>query len=135
MNLEKIKFGSIRKRIDEEIPMTVTDQKIIEQEAIQKLIGLIVTKIDPDKIILFGSRATENFHKDSDYDLCIIKKDVAHKRKLAQEIYRLLYGSGLSVDIIVETPEKFLELKDNPYLIYQQIETKGRVLYDKQRSS
>jgi uncharacterized protein len=115
--------------------MIVADQKIVEQEAIQKLIRLIVAKIDPDKIILFGSRATKNFHKDSDYDLCIIKKDVAHKRKLAQEIYRLLYGSGLSVDIIVETPENFLELKDNPYLIYQQIETKGRLIYDKQRSS
>ena len=115
--------------------MTVADQKIIEQEAIQKLIELLVTKVDPDKIILFGSRATENFHKDSDYDLCIIKKDVVHRRQLAQEVYKLLYGSGLSVDVIVETPEKFLELKDNPYLIYQQIETKGRVLYDKQRSS
>lgn len=46
----------------------------------------------------------------------------------------MLYGSGLSVDVIVETPERFLELKDNPYLIYQQIETKGRLLYDKQRS-
>jgi len=50
-----------------------------------------------------------------------------------QEVYKLLYGSGLSVDVIVETPERFLELKDNPYLIYQQIETKGRLLYDKQR--
>ncbi|HRG76435.1 MAG TPA: hypothetical protein PLX69_17885 [Leptospiraceae bacterium] len=50
-----------------------------------------------------------------------------------QEVYKLLYGSGLSVDVIVETPERFLELKDNPYLIYQQIETKGRSLYDKQR--
>ena len=103
--------------------MPLADQKKIEQETIQKLIELIVTKVDP------------NFHKDSDYDLCIIKKDVAHRRQLAQEIYRLLYGSGLSVDVIVETPEKFLELKDNPYLIYQQIETKGRVLYNKQRSS
>jgi predicted nucleotidyltransferase len=115
--------------------MTVADQKVIEQEAIQKLIKIIVTKIDPDKIILFGSRATDFFHKDSDYDLCVLKKDVAHRRKLTQEIYRLLYGSGLCVDVIVETPEKFLELKDNPYLIYQQIETKGCILYDKQRSS
>jgi hypothetical protein len=50
-----------------------------------------------------------------------------------KKVYKLLYGSGLSVDVIVETPERFLELKDNPYLIYQQIETKGRLLYDKQR--
>jgi predicted nucleotidyltransferase len=53
--------------------MTVADQKVIEQEAIQKLITIIVTKIDPDKIILFGSRATDFFHKDSDYDLCVLK--------------------------------------------------------------
>jgi|JI9StandDraft_2_1071091.scaffolds.fasta_scaffold190664_2 predicted nucleotidyltransferase len=114
--------------------MTVADQTIIEQESIQKLITILVTKIDPDKIILFGSRTTKDFHADSDYDLCIIKKDVVHRRQLAQEVYKLLYGSGLSVDVIVETPERFLELKDNPYLIYQQIETKGRLLYDKQRS-
>ncbi|MBK6609246.1 MAG: nucleotidyltransferase domain-containing protein [Leptospiraceae bacterium] len=55
--------------------MTVADQTIIEQESIQKLITILVTKIDPDKIILFGSRTTKDFHADSDYDLCIIKKD------------------------------------------------------------
>ncbi len=65
--------------------MTIADQTIIEQESIQRLIAILVTKIDPDKIILFGSRATDNFHSDSDYDLCIIKKmwcieDSWHKR-------------------------------------------------------
>lgn len=110
-------------------------ESINQIKSLDKLVTIIRNSIDPDKIILFGSRATENFQSDSDYDLCIIKKNVEHKRRLAQEIYKLLFGSGLSVDIIVETPEKFLELKDNPYLIYQQIETKGRVLYDRQRAS
>lgn len=120
---------------NQRIVMTVAEKNLIEQEPIQKLIELLVKKIDPDKIILFGSRATENFLADSDYDLCVIKTEITHRRRLAQEIYKLLYGSGLSVDVIVETPEKFLELKDNPYLIYQQIERNGKVLYDKERSS
>ena len=33
--------------------MTVADQKVIEQEAIQKLITIIVTKIDP---VMYVSR-------------------------------------------------------------------------------
>lgn len=110
-------------------------ENINQIKSLDKLVTIIRDSINPDKIILFGSRATENFHSESDYDLCIIKKDVEHKRRLAQEIYKLLFGSGLSVDIIVETPERFSELKDNPYLIYQRIETKRRVLYDRQRAS
>ena len=110
-------------------------ENINQIKSLDKLVTIICNSVDPDKIILFGSRASENVHSDSNYDLCIIKKDVEHRRRLAQEIYKLLFGSGLSVDIIVETPERFLELKDNPYLIYQQIETKGRVLFDRQRAS
>ena len=63
----------IADQYEQEILMTIAEQKIIEQEAIQRLMEIIIKKVDPDKIILFGSRATENFHKDSDFDLCILK--------------------------------------------------------------
>ena len=51
---------------------------------------------------------------ESGYDICVIKSGVQHRRKLAQNIYRMLYGVGIPVDVIVETPERFDELKDNP---------------------
>ncbi len=98
---------------------------------IKNLLEILKNSIDPDKVILFGSRATNNFSIDSDYDICIIKKNVNHKRKLAQAVYKSLFGSGLSVDVIVETPEMFIELQQNPYLIYQQIYKKGIVIYEK----
>jgi predicted nucleotidyltransferase len=83
-------------------------------DPLDKIIDIIVNEVKPDKIFLFGSRARGDYAGESDYDLCIIKKGVEHRRKLAQRIYRLLYGSGVPVDIIVETPENFDRLKDYP---------------------
>jgi predicted nucleotidyltransferase len=98
---------------------------------LEKAIDIIIKSVNPDKIILFGSRARGDFKKESDYDICIIKKDVEHRRKLAQQIYRLLYGVGVPLDIIVETPERFEELRDNPFMIYKEIAKYGRVVYEK----
>ncbi|HEX2954062.1 MAG TPA: nucleotidyltransferase domain-containing protein [Bacillota bacterium] len=95
-------------------------------------VDIIVKNFAPDKIILFGSRATGTADQDSDYDLCILKSDIQHKRKTAQDIYRALVGLQFSVDVIVETPEKFYELKTNPYFIYGKIAKDGEILYEKQ---
>lgn len=96
-----------------------------------KAIEIIVQVADPDKIILFGSRARGDNKKDSDYDICVIKRDVEHRRKLAQKLYRSLYGVRISIDIIVETPENFDEFKDDPFLVYKQIARDGVLIYDK----
>ncbi|MBW1839536.1 MAG: nucleotidyltransferase domain-containing protein [Deltaproteobacteria bacterium] len=98
---------------------------------LKEIIKRIVDGADPDKIILFGSRAKENDRECSDYDICILKKDVTHKRKLAQKIYHKLFGVGASVDVIVETPEKFNELKDKWFLVYGEIAKSGSVMYEK----
>ncbi|MCZ7357241.1 MAG: nucleotidyltransferase domain-containing protein [Candidatus Methanoperedens sp.] len=98
---------------------------------LEKAIDIIIKSVNPDKIILFGSRARGDYKKESDYDICVIKKGVEHRRKLAQQIYRFLYGVGVPVDIIVETPERFEELKDNPFMIYIEISKYGKVVYEK----
>ena len=98
---------------------------------LERVIERIVQGVQPDRIILFGSQARGNYSEESDYDLCIIKAGVKHRRRLAQQIYRLLYGTGLAVDIIVETPESFDKLKDDPFLIYREIMNDGKILYEK----
>jgi len=90
----------------------------------------IVKEVAPDKIILFGSRAKKKQSKESDYDIFVLKNDLTHKRKLAQRIY-LKLDVDVSVDIIVETPKRFNQLKDNPFLIYSDIAKYGRVIYEK----
>ena len=97
---------------------------------IENAILTIKEKIDPDKIILFGSKI-ENPDKDSDYDLCILKSNITHKRKLAQNIYKLLYNTKIAVDLIIDTPDHFNELKNEPSFIYSEIDRTGKVIYEK----
>jgi predicted nucleotidyltransferase len=109
----------------------MNSESMKKTDPLEKAIEIIIRSVDPEKIILFGSRARGDHKKDSDYDICVIKKGVSHRRKVAQQIYRFLYGMGAPVDIIVETPEKFEELKDNPFMIYNEISKFGKVVYEK----
>jgi predicted nucleotidyltransferase len=102
------------------------------ESQLQKAINVIVRVADPEKIILFGSRARGDYRDDSDYDLCVIKSNIEHRRRLAKKLYRYLYETGAAIDLIVETPEKFNELKNNPYMIYKAIKDNGRLIYEKE---
>jgi len=99
--------------------------------ALKNIVDLITRSADPDRIILFGSRSKGTQTSKSDYDICVIKHGVKHRRELAMKLYRDLYGVGVPVDIIVETPETFEELSSNPFMIYHDIARQGRLLYEK----
>ena len=97
----------------------------------KEIIKRIVEEIDPDKIILFGSRAKEKNKEWSDYDICVLKKEIKDKRKLTNIIYRKLFGVKASVDVIIETSENFNRLKDKWFLVYYEIAKSGRIVYEK----
>ena len=104
---------------------------MITPDQIEEITERIVNSVAPDRVILFGSRARGDNSERSDYDICVLKSGVPHRRTLAKKIYRLLYDSGAAVDVIVETPERFEQLKDNRFLVYKEIAQHGRVVYDK----
>lgn len=98
---------------------------------IDLIVTIIVRTMNPEKIILFGSRVTTNARIDSDYDICVLKSGISHRRKCAMKLYESLTRVGVPVDIIVETPETFETLKKNPYLVYSEIERTGKVIYER----
>jgi len=104
-------------------------------DPLQIVIDIVVREINPDSIIPFCSRATCTAHGESDYDLCALKSGVTHRRKLAMRIYRQLYGIGVAVEVLVGSPERFKELKSNPFLVYHEIAAHGRVLCERPVSS
>ncbi|MBF0317470.1 MAG: nucleotidyltransferase domain-containing protein [Nitrospirae bacterium] len=107
------------------------EKKTTVDDVLKKIVDVITRDFQPDKIILFGSVARGDNTPESDYDICVIKEGVKYRRELTQEIYKSLCGTSASVDVIVETPERFDELKDNPYLIYKNISEEGKLLYEK----
>ncbi|GFP44113.1 hypothetical protein HKBW3C_03245, partial [Candidatus Hakubella thermalkaliphila] len=89
-------------------------------ERVREIIKRIVEEADPDKVILFGSRAKGEGTKWSDYDICVLKSDRVKRNELEKRIYLKLFGIGVPVDIIVETMDRFEELKGNKFLIYHE---------------
>lgn len=71
-----------------------------------ELVMRIVRVADPDRIVLFGSRARGESKQDSDYDFLVIK-DVMEgsRRALRREIYHALYGMGIAKDVLLTTPQ------------------------------
>ncbi len=45
-------------------------------DSLEKVIGIIVKDVGPDKIMLFGSRAKGDSKEESNYDIYVIKQGV-----------------------------------------------------------
>lgn len=103
----------------------------MDDTSLSKIIRIIIEAVDPDSIILFGSRAKRSNSSESDYDICVLKAGIKERRKTAKLLYKSLYGVGVPVDILVETPDIFNANNNNPHLIYREIAQFGKVLYEK----
>lgn len=102
---------------------------------LKNAVKAIVSVANPDKIILFGSRAAGKQRAASDYDLLVIKKNLKNQRKLVHDIYLRFKNIGAPVDVLAIDMAKFEELKDDPYLIYCEAYQKGKVIYEKSPKS
>ncbi|HEY9593092.1 MAG TPA: nucleotidyltransferase domain-containing protein [Spirochaetia bacterium] len=98
---------------------------------LSRAVDAIVRIADPEKIILFGSRATGVHGATSDYDILVLKKGATAPRRIAQDIYMGLTGLKAPVDVVVEEAETYERLKNDPYLLYHEASTRGKVLYEK----
>ena len=102
---------------------------MIDQTILDNIIRRIVEVAGPEKIILFGSAARGHMNRHSDVDLLIVKACV-HRRSLARQIRRKLYGTRMAVDVIVVTPEDVERYKDSHALIIKPALQEGRVIYE-----
>lgn len=102
------------------------------QKKINQLVKLLL-KINPERIILFGSLATGRAERDSDIDLCIIKKTNDPwkiKDKISDLMWSRKVGFDPEPDFHVYSPKIYYDWleREDPFLA--EIE-KGKVLYEK----
>lgn len=104
----------------------------IKVPIVDKIVDVIIKSVDPDKVILFGSRARKDYGRGSDYDFMVVKKGVRNERDVSKRIYRALFAQKIkqAVDIIVVGADKLRVKKNNPYLIYSWALREGKVLYE-----
>ena len=95
----------------------------------QELADRIVERLDPERIILFGSHARGDAGPDSDVDLLVVMPVSDSKRQMQLDIRALLHGVRMAKDIIVSRPEDFQWRKDVVGTIEYPAAKLGKVLY------
>jgi predicted nucleotidyltransferase len=96
-----------------------------------EIIRRIVAAVDPDRIILFGSRARGDAGSESDYDLLVVKSTNSRTLPLEKAAYRSMVGIMASVDILVETPERLERLREAPGLVFRDAAREGVTVYER----
>jgi predicted nucleotidyltransferase len=97
------------------------------------IVETIVQVAQPERVILFGSRAKGTARDESDYDFLVVVRDIRNEREVSRRIYRALLDKrvGAAVDVVVVNAGTLEKHKESPYYIYHQALQKGRVFYDR----
>ena len=105
----------------------------VDEEFLKEVVKRIVSAVDPEKIILFGSYAYGMPKKESDLDLLVVVKESSLPRyKRSVPIYKALAGILIPKDIIVYTEKEIEEWSNVPLAFITTIIRKGKVIYEKQ---
>src|SRR6185503_11183659 len=98
---------------------------------LSEVVRRLVDAVDPDCIVLFGSRARGDARPDSDIDLLIIKDTDQPSYRRAIPAYQALSGLGVPKDIIWRTPAEVEDWSRVPNYVTTRALQEGKVLYEK----
>jgi uncharacterized protein len=105
----------------------------LQRDVLGKIVQEIIRVAQPDRVILFGSRARGTAESESDYDFLVVVSDVSDERDISRRIYRALLDqkTGVAVDALVVTSKKLIQHAASPYYIYRQALREGQTLYER----
>ena len=103
---------------------------------LESLVDIIRRSAEPERIILFGSRAANAVQSESDYDFLVIVSEVENERQVSRRAYRALLEHHIEVpvDIVVVDKATLEQRRDTPGMIYREALAEGEVVYDRTRA-
>lgn len=99
---------------------------------IQRIVDLVVETVQPLRIVLFGSAARGELRAGSDLDMIVVVPEGVDTLRIAQQLYvdkARQKVTGILVDFIVTTPDRYERSKHSLGSAYREIERHGRELY------
>jgi uncharacterized protein len=103
---------------------TATDDPILDE-----IVRRIVEVADPDRIILFGSRARGDARPDSDYDILVIGPIGDGPGHRSTPLYSALGGVPVGCDILWESPEEVEHWQGARSHVLARAMREGRAVY------
>jgi predicted nucleotidyltransferase len=102
----------------------------IDENLVREIVRRLLSVIQPDRIILFGSAATGRMTSDSDIDLLVVAPAPANTIEERVRLRRSLRGLGFPFDVFVIATESFEESKNVFGGIAWPAHRYGRVIYE-----
>ena len=111
--------------------MRTQNSASLNDDLVQDIVQRIVQTVQPDKVILFGSRARGSARLHSDFDLLVIKDSDEPGYRRDASLYLALAGLNTPVDVMVYTPEEVREWSTVPQAFITTAVREGKVVYER----
>ncbi len=113
--------------------MTVSPASTTPAEAAlyEEIVRRVRSVTDPDRIVLFGSRARGDHRPDSDVDILVVQASPEPPHKRAGRLYTAFATFPLEVDVLVRTPAEIAAWQDVRQAFVTTAIREGRVLYER----
>jgi len=109
------------------------ESKTAVEPLLEQIVARIVEQAQPERVILFGSRAREDARSNSDFDILVIKESDEPRHRRAVGLYEALANLPAEVDVLVYTPQEVWEWSAVPQAFVTTAVREGRVLYESTR--
>ncbi|HHP7245502.1 MAG TPA: nucleotidyltransferase domain-containing protein [Elainellaceae cyanobacterium] len=108
---------------------------LVEDKVIQQMVDTVVSTVDPQQVILFGSYSQGNARSDSDIDFLVVTRDTfglhRSRRKAAAQVWRVLAKFGVPTDVLMYSTDEVARWQQSPnHIIYRALQ-EGKVLYER----
>jgi len=103
-----------------------------QDQVLEQVVKRITAAIQPDRIVLFGSRARGDARPGSDYDLLVIRQSAEPRYRRAVPLYVALADLPVEVDVLVYTPEEVREWSAVSEAFVTTALRQGTLLYERQ---
>ena len=107
----------------------------ITDALIGKMVQAIVDEVDPEQVILFGSRARGDERENSDVDLVVVEAEPfgpeRSRHKELVRLYHALAGFHVPADVLVFSHEDIDYWRDSFNHVLARALREGKVLYER----
>ena len=107
----------------------------VSDKLLDQMVQAIVAEVDPEQVILFGSRARGDAREDSDVDLVVVEAEPfgperSRRRELVR-LYHALVEFPVSADILVYSHDDVDYWRDSLNHVLARALREGKVLYER----
>lgn len=107
----------------------------LTEELLDEMVRVIVDTVDPEQVILFGSRATGKAGPDSDVDLLVVEPEPFNSQRNSWDeevkLSRALAHVMVPIDILVFSRDEVEHWRESKNHVIGRAQREGKVLYER----